>query len=70
MLKNNMDITNHTTEIVPFTFELLEVKLKKLRKELQDAEWENNISKANKLKYKIVGIEHSIKLGEKYDVPF
>lgn len=70
MLKDNTDLFNHTTEIVPYTFELLEVKLKKLRKSLQDAEWENNISKVNKLKYDIIGVERSIALGEKYDVPF
>lgn len=61
---------NHTTKIIPYTFELLEVKLKKLKKLLTDAEWNNDSTSIKNLKEQIHSIEYSISVGEKYDVPF
>ena len=61
---------NHTTVIVPYTFELLEVKLKKLNKQLSEAEWTNDVDLISKLMYDIDTIKVAIGLGEKYDVPF
>ena len=65
-----MATANHTTVIVPYTFELLEVKLKKLNKQLSEAEWTNDVDLINKLMYDIHTTEVAIGLGEKYDVPF
>jgi hypothetical protein len=62
--------TVHSTDLTETEFPLIEVQIYKLKKQLQDAEWNNDRELIIKLKNAINSYKLSMSLGEKYIVPF
>ena len=57
-------------DVKPIVFPLLCDKLRELRKQHQEAEFEGNSNICDKLSPKIKSLEYAISVGEEYDIPF
>ena len=57
-------------DVKPIVYPLLCDKLRELKKQFQEAEFEGNKTKCVALSPKIKSVEYAISVGEEYDIPF